>query len=367
MSPANPAWTHTIMNRANCTPPQSAQRPTAAAVSRPANCLNRAVLSSPQRLALPIATYPGLALTGAKVRDIVTNPQAQFEAQAALHERYALRFVLSAMDLSAEAEAFGCEVHLSDNEIPAVVGPRVASLEQARQLPLPKPDDCRTAVYLETVRRLKRLGGGPLVLGCCIGPFSLAARLVGVSTALELTLTEPDLMRAVLDKSAAFLAEYVRAFQVAGADGLLMAEPAAGLLSPQGASMFSSAYIREVAAALGDGHFALILHNCGARLLHLPAILGTGLSSFHFGAPMDLGAALDQVPPDVVLCGNLDLVGMFCQLSPAEVKTRVADLRSATAAHPNYVLSSGCDLPPGTPLANLDAFFSAANAGATAR
>lgn len=325
----------------------------------PSNCFSRMVLSSPRRLALPIATYPGLALTGATVRAAVNDPQVQFDAVAALHERYPTPFALSAMDLSAEAEAFGCTLHISDNEIPSVTGRLVTNLEQARKLPVPQPGDRRTAVYLETVRRLKQLPSRPLVLGGCIGPFSLASRLVGVSEALELTLAEPDLIQVVLEKSAEFLTAYARAFKAAGADGLIMAEPAAGLLSPRGLSAYSSIFVKRIAAAVEDGHFALILHNCAARLLHLPAILETGLNSFHFGAPMDLPAALSKVGPEVVLCGNLDPAGVFCQLAPVEVTARAADLLARTAAHRNYVLSSGCDVPAGAPLASLDAFYAA--------
>ena len=308
---------------------------------------------------MPIAVYPGLALTGAKVRDIVTNPQAQFDAQVALHERHHTPFVLSAMDLSAEAEAFGCTLQLADTEIPTVTGRRVTSLEEAQKLAVPRPGDKRTAVYLETVRRLRRLPEKPLVFGGCIGPFSLAARLVGVSEAMEMTVTEPDLMRVLLEKCTAFLTAYIRAFQSAGADGVLMAEPAAGLLSPRSMLQLSSAYIKTIGAATADRHFALILHNCAAKLVHLPSVLETGLHTFHFGAPMDLAAALARVPADVVLCGNLDPAGVFVQSSPAETTSRALGLLKATAAHRNFVLSSGCDVPPNAPLASLDAFYTA--------
>jgi uroporphyrinogen decarboxylase len=326
------------------------------------NYFNRLVLGSSVRLALPIATYPGLALTGATVRQAVHDPQVQFEAVAALHARYQTPFVLSAMDLSAEAEAFGCTLHISENEIPSVTGRLVTNLEQAAKLSVPQPGYRRTAVYLETVRRLKKLPSRPMVLGGCIGPFSLAARLVGVSEALELTLSDPDLMEVVLEKSTAFLKTYVRAFKEAGADGLIMAEPAAGLLSPRGLSAHSSKYIKAIAAEVCDGEFALVLHNCAARVLHLPAILETGLTTFHFGAPMDLPAALDKVSPEVVLCGNLDPTSVFCQLPPAELQARASDLLSQTASHRNYVLSSGCDLPAAAPLASLDAFYAALKA-----
>jgi uroporphyrinogen decarboxylase len=208
-----------------------------------ANNFNEFVLASPRRVAMPIAVYPGLALTGATLRDIVTNPQAQFEAVAALHERYRSLFVLSAMDLSAEAEAFGCTVQMAENEIPSVIGRLVTTREQADQLPIPQPGDKRTAVHLETVRRLRKLTSTPLLLGGCIGPFSLAARIVGVSEAMELTLTEPELIHTLLDKTTAFLTAYCRAFRAEGANGVIMAEPAAGLLSPSSMTEFSSRYV----------------------------------------------------------------------------------------------------------------------------
>lgn len=322
------------------------------------NCLNKLVLESTSRIAMPIATYPGLALTGAGVKDIVTQASAQYECQAALQARYGNRVALAAMDLSAEAEAFGCELFLSENEIPSVVGRLVTSIDQAKALRVPEPGEARTSVYLEAIRLLKRLPGSPLVLGGCIGPFSLAARLVGVSEALELTLSEPELMVTALEKSARFLRDYGAAFKAAGADGLIMAEPAAGLLSPKGMLTFSSEWIRQIAAPLLDGHFAFILHNCAAKSLHLPSILRTGLETFHFGAPMDIAAALEKVPVDAVLCGNLDPTAVFCQSTPEEVRQCTVALLRTTARHKNLVMSSGCDLPPRTPLAALDAFYS---------
>ena len=197
------------------------------------------------------------------------------------------------------------------------------------------------------------------MLSGCIGPFSLAARLTGVSEAMELTATEPELMHLLLEKSTAFLASYVRAFRAAGACGVIMAEPAAGLLSPRSLATYSSAYIWRLAAEAGGDGFTVLLHNCAAKLVHLPAILETGLTTFHFGAPMDLLSALQRVSPEVVLCGNLDPTAVFVQMSPAEVRARTTRLLEDTVAHRNLVVSSGCDVPPNAPLAALDAFYEA--------
>lgn len=327
-------------------------------VKQAPNTFNRLVLHSNRRLVMPISTYPGLALVKARVRDVVTNPQAQVDVQTALHERYDTSFVMSAMDLSAEAEAFGCELQMSDGEVPTVAGRLVTGLEQAQRLSIPTVGDSRTWVFVETVRRLRAVSSSVFVLAGSIGPFSLAARLTGVSEAMELTVTEPDLMHVLLEKSTAFLTAYARAFRSAGADGLIMAEPAAGLLSPRGMVIFSSRYVKRIACAFAAEDFSIILHNCAARLVHLPAVLETGLRSFHFGSPMDLPGALGKVASDVVLCGNLDPAKIFCQLPPEEVEANTISLLRATARHKNFVISSGCDLPPSARLSSLDAFYS---------
>ena len=60
--------------------------------------------------------------------------------------------------------------------------------------------------------------------------------------------------------------------------------------------------------------------------------------------------------------GNLDPVSVFKQMTPRGVYDATTELLRTTADYPNIVLSSGCDTPPHTPLANIDAFFDAVSA-----
>jgi len=321
--------------------------------------LTRFVLQRSTRLALPILTFPGAAFTGATVRELVTNPAAQVAAQVALRERFATPALLSCMDLSVEAEAFGCAISVGDEEVPTVLGRLVTDEAGAAALAVPAIGTGRTGVYLETVRQLAALPGQTPVLAGMIGPFSLAARIYGVSEALGLSLDSPELTHRLLAKTTQFLSAYAHAFKTAGATGVIMAEPTAGLLSPRALAEFSSAYVKQIVAAVDDDAFTLVLHNCAAKLVHLPAVLTAGARMFHFGAPMNLPAALAQAPADVILCGNLDPAGVFVRSNPAAVQEAVRGLLAATQAHRNFVLSSGCDVPPKTPLANLEAFFQA--------
>ena len=306
---------------------------------------------------MPIGVYAGLEITGATVKDAVTNSQTQTEAVIALHERFNTQLLLTAMDLSVEAEAFGGEVRLSDDEIPTVIGRLVTSGDEISHLDCPSAGDKRTAVQLETALELIRLSTGLPVLGGVIGPFSLAGRLFGVSEALELSFTNPELLEKLLKLVTSFLLDYVKAFRDQGVAGVIMAEPAAGLLSPRGLGRFSSHFIRQITEDTQNDNFSLILHNCGAKLIHLPNILEAGAEVFHFGSPMDIEQALTHVPEDVILAGNLDPTNVFHSSTPIAVATQTQSLLDRTANFRNFIISSGCDIPPVTSLENLETFF----------
>jgi uroporphyrinogen decarboxylase len=314
------------------------------------------VMNFPGRMPMPIGVYAGLEITGATVREAVTSAQAQAEAVLALHERFDTPVMLTAMDLSAEAETYGCEVRMYEDEIPTVIGRLAVDQDGINRLPAPCPGDLRTAVHLESARILASSGKAP-VMGGLIGPFSLAGRIFGVSEALEATAAEPDLILTLLEKATDFLLEYTLAFREAGAAGVIMAEPAAGLLSPRGLSRFSAQFVRRIVEAVQTEDFSVILHNCGARLVHLPKVLESGAEIYHFGAPMDITAALEQVDGQVILCGNLDPTAVFFSGTVDDVIQQTTELVTATRPYRNFIASSGCDLPPGVPIENLDAFY----------
>jgi uroporphyrinogen decarboxylase len=262
---------------------------------------------------------------------------------------------------------FGCEIRFEQHDIPTVIGRRVTSLEEILALPHPVVNSGRALVNLDAAEMLvKKAASTPVlstpllstpVLGGLIGPFSLAGRIFGVSEALESTALQPELVHALLERVTAFQIEYAAAFRARGAAGVVMAEPLAGLLSPRALGLFSAPYVRQIIDAVQTEDFAVLLHNCGARLAHLQQILKSGAEIYHFGAPMDIVGALQQVDGQVVLCGNLDPTAVFHSGTLDEVTQKTRLLFEQTRPYSNFVLSSGCDIPPGTPAENIKAFF----------
>jgi uroporphyrinogen decarboxylase len=310
---------------------------------------------------MPLGVYPGLEITRASVKDAVTSAQHQTDAVLALHERFQPPVMLTAMDLSVEAETFGSDIRIEDDEIPTVIGRLVTTEEDIEKLTIPSAGDKRTSIYLQTAQKLVAQANGAHVLGGVIGPFSLAGRLFGVSELLELSLTDPKLTKRLLQKVTQFLIGYVLAFRDQGVDGVIMAEPAAGLLSPGGLAKYSSAYVKKIVDESQTDDFSIVLHNCGAKFVHLSKILETGAEIFHFGAVMDIEKALAQIPGDVILAGNLDPTSVFHSSTPEEVEEHTKSLLNKTSHYRNFIISSGCDIPPGTPLKNLETFYNTVN------
>lgn len=313
------------------------------------------VLSNSARVPMPVAVYPGAALAGVTVREIVSDPAAQVKAIRALQARFGFPIALTAMDLSCEAEAFGSSVRLTDGEVPTVVGRLIDAPEKIETLPHPSPGEARTWVGPHSIRMLREMTNDR-VLGSMIGPFSLAGRLYGVSESLELTAEDPDAVLELVERATTFLIEQAKAIKAAGAAGLVMAEPTAGLLSPRALGQYSSPFVKRIVDEVNDRNFQVILHNCAAKLMHLPFVLQSGATALHFGAPMDIRGALQQAPSDVIVCGNLDPAGVFVRSTPDEVEARTQELLLATAPFKNFVPSSGCDVPPDAPLENIEAF-----------
>ncbi len=58
--------------------------------------------------------------------------------------------------------------------------------------------------------------------------------------------------------------------------------------------------------------------------------------------------------------GNVDPAGVFLAGTEEQVKAETLALLNDLGDYPNFVLSSGCDIPPLTPWQNIRAFFKAA-------
>lgn len=319
------------------------------------------VMACPQRIAIPIMTHPGIELCGYTVKQAVTNGEKHAEAIRKLNEVYPAAASTVIMDLTVEAEAFGAKVVFEENEVPNVIGRLVSDYASVEALEIPSLDAARVPEYLKANRLAAEYITDKPTFGGCIGPFSLAGRLFDMSEMMMALYMEPETIRLLLDKCNEFILRYLRAMKATGVSGVIIAEPAAGLVSNEDCSAFSSAYITKIVEELQDDTFMIVLHNCGNTGHCTAAMAETKAAALHFGNKIDMVSALEECPAEVLAMGNLDPVGIFKQAAPEKVKEETLALLQKTAKWKNFVLSTGCDVPPEVPLKNIEAFYEALN------
>ena len=311
--------------------------------------------------ALPVLSFPCISLLGITVRELISDSELQAKGMKAVADKTDAAASVSFMDLSVEAECFGATICVSDDEVPTVKGRLINDESEAEALAVPPIGSGRTSIYIDAIKKASELITDRPVLAGMIGPFSLAARLLDVSEIMMDCYDEPDMVHTVMKKATAFLIEYAKAYKASGANGIVMAEPVSGLLSPALEEEFSSPYVKEIVDAVQDDGFIVIYHNCGDNVARmLSSILTTGAAAYHFGNAVDMEKdIIPKVPRETVVMGNIDPAGVLRMGTPETVKTETVALLTRCSKYPNFVLSSGCDIPPLTPWENIDAFFKA--------
>lgn len=313
---------------------------------------------NPVKKAMPILSFPAVQLLGISVKELISDSDRQARGMQLIAQRTDAAAAVSLMDLSVEAECFGAKIRVSDREVPTVTGRIVRDMEEARALEVPEVGSARSGLYVESIKKaVERITDRPVFAGA-IGPFSLAARLLDVTEIMMDCYDEPDMVHMVLEKATAFLTAYCKAYKEAGANGIVLAEPVTGLLSPTLAEEFSGPCVKQVVDAVQDDYFSVIYHNCGNNTIQMiDSILETGAAAYHFGNAIDMAQMLPHIPVQTVTMGNVDPVGEFFHGTPDSIRAATLRVMEACHVYPNFVISSGCDIPPMSKWENIDAFF----------
>ena len=316
-------------------------------------------ISAPRKKAMPVLSFPCVQLMGVTVDKLVVSSDLQAQGMKLVADRTDSGAAMSMMDLSVEAEAFGAQIRFSDMEVPSVIGRLIESMEDAENLQVPEVGAGRTGIYVEAISKAAGLIEDRPVLAGMIGPFSLAGRLLDVTEALVSCYTDPDLVHAVMRKATDFLVKYAVAYKDAGANGIVVAEPLAGLLSPDLLDEFAQPYMKEL-TALSCQDFIVVYHNCGGETVRqAESIFSLGADAYHFGNAVDMSDLLPKAPKDVLVMGNVDPAGQLRGGTPESVYSVTRELLDRCGSFDNFIISSGCDVPPAASWDNIDAFYRA--------
>jgi MtaA/CmuA family methyltransferase len=314
----------------------------------------------PDRLPLmPITMMFAADRIGALYRDYARDHRVLVAGQIATADAFDLDYVSAISDPAREASDLGAEIEWFDNQPPAIVESRALLSDKSRLSRLPAVPGPRMSDRVAAVRLLReRAGHDRLVEGWVEGPCAMAADLRGVNTLMLDFYDDPDFVRDLF----AFVVEMEIAFarlQIeAGADLIGVGDAAASLVGPKLYDEFVQPYEARLVAGIPA---PVRLHICGKtrRIYAGMSTVGAAIVDLDFMNPMDEARAV--MGPAPILLGNVDPVRVMRDGTPETVAAAVAECHRQSGDR--YIVGAGCEIPRGTPDANLHAMAQYAKTG----
>lgn len=310
---------------------------------------------------IPILSFPSTQLLGITVRELISSADMQAEGMQAIAEKCNVGAALNMMDLSVEAEAFGAKIRFYDDDVPAVEKGIIDDISDVQSIIVPEIGAGRTQICIDGIKKAKeRITDIPVFCGV-IGPYSLAGRLFDMTELMMECFDSPDEVKILLSKATEFIIKYIKAFKAVGADGVIMAEPAAGLLSPSLAQEFSMPFVQQIFNEVNSDNFVVCYHNCGnaaGDMLDMIALLNADI--IHLGNAINLRKALEVLPKEKIVMGNVNPV-LFRTGTPDDIIDDVHRVSDECSMYENFLISTGCDVPAASKWENINAYFTAVN------
>ena len=315
-----------------------------------------------RRVVAPLMGFPGVELTGSNIKLAQQNFSEHFKAIMKLTETFSPDVMFPLMDLSVEANALG-RFTIFPREESATVYERekfqFRTVERLKEIDI--SCDTRLTGYVETMRLMK-LGLPPeIVRGAYVtGPFSLAALITGAQDAVISILKAPEDFRSLCDFTTDVVTEYARLLVAAGAEVICVLDPTAVILNPARFRELSASHVARITETCRHNGVDTFYHVCGNSMHLVDAMLESGVNGLSLDsrfAGVRLGEVARKIPDDVIVMGNISPTAVMAYGKPGDVRREVSRLMDEMKAFPNFVVSTGCDLPQKTPLANIAAFM----------
>jgi MtaA/CmuA family methyltransferase len=275
------------------------------------------------------------------------------EANLAVQQAFALDIVQVISDPYREATDFGLQVEFAEDGLPLSKLPLLLAPEDLQKLRAPDPSTGRRmGDRLEAIRCLReQVGGRVPIMGWVEGALAEAADLRGVSTLLIDCIDRPDWVQELLAICAQVEIDFARAQLRAGADIIGLGDSICSQISPRMYRQFALPYEQRIFAAVHSLGGLARLHICGNTTPILSDIMRSGADIIDLDWMVDIRQAAETFGNGPVPCGNFDPVAVMLQGTPDQVRQAVR--RCLELGGARCISAAGCEIPDGTPHANL--------------
>ncbi len=289
---------------------------------------------------------------GARLSTYYLDHRVLCAANLAVLEDFHLDIVQAISDPYREAADTGLEVAFPDDGLPGNRTPLIADPSDLGRIRFPVSEfGPRMTDRLEAIRTLHAAVGAEVpVMGWVEGALAEAADLRGVGNLMMDLVMNPGWVKELLERCVEVEVAFARAQVEAGAHVIGLGDAVASQISPGMYREFALPYERRIFDAVRQLGGVSRLHICGNTTHLLEDMAHSGAEIIDIDWMVDMRRAVEHFDGAVV-CGNIDPVAILLQGTPEQVREGVR--ANAAAGGRRWISAAGCEVPDGTPAANL--------------
>ena len=298
----------------------------------------------------------GARLTDCPLERFFNDPQAYARGQDAVRQAVAPDFLTGPFLLAGYGEAFGAVLRYTDDYVPNLLRPAIASAGEIQNLSVPDIDAHPRILFIrDSIRRIAAAHGKEaVIIGIVLNPLDLPLMIMGLDAWLMTVLTDESGTRRMLDITIPFFVRLCAAMIADGADAIAMPMSffTRDITTKNLVSEFALPVFREALSRVGG---SLIFHHTGSSFFDYLDLLDTlpGVLGYTLDVKDPLPEARRRVRNEAVLFSGFDGPSLHT-LTSAGIRARSLELLAERKDDGRFVLfAAGTDVDLRTPVDHL--------------
>ncbi len=305
---------------------------------------------------IPQLTYAAAKWSDMNIDEALNNGGKQLKALLHAQEECGYDGIYAGWEGSFVllSSTLGSELQVFKDKPPNVHKPLIEIKEDLEKIPTLNPNkDGRIPINLKLIKELKKKSEVP-ILSYLPAPFTLSGLLHGTDKLMLLIYMDMDFLNQLVDLCFNLTYLFGKAKIEAGVDAITIADPtgSSDMISPKHFEQLSFPSLKDLISKLKKDGAKVGLHICGNTkpILHLMA--DTGADYLEVDQAVDLKDARIQAEKTCII-GNIGTSELLS--GSKENITELSKNCIKIAGDKGYILSSGCEVPYGTPIENIQA------------
>ncbi|WP_081770921.1 uroporphyrinogen decarboxylase family protein [Clostridium ihumii] len=267
--------------------------------------------------------------------------------------------------LRGVGEALGSKIAFPKNSISYVEEPVLKDIKDVDNLDVINPHkDGKIPVCLEALEKIQKKLGHVVGVGCNVaGPLSAASAVIGTDKLLRAMIKNPEKLHTLLNLVTECNIKIIEAASNLGV-GFSMSDPVSStsLLSVKQYREFSMPYVKKcvdkVRSLTGVG---MGIHICGKSKEIWELVAEAGITSISIDNIEDVEEAKKILGNKMLISGNVKPVETIKNGTREDIMREAKEcIKRGYGSPKGYILRTGCQIPAGTKLENIEALMDAA-------